>query len=109
MSETPEPPSCFGALARRRWDEIWASVDRERVRPEVHGDVVMVYCQAYVGFCEAQEWINAAGAQATDGSKALANLYAIRDRSAKTMLKLAPELGLSPDVGKVIWPAKTVT
>jgi P27 family predicted phage terminase small subunit len=92
-------------LAHRRWLEIWAVVDRDRVRPELHGDTVAIYCVAYAAWAEACHEIATAGVLTKSGDRA--NPYvAVRDRSAKLLLRLSPELGLSPGSGSIVWPTK---
>ena len=101
----PKPPKWIVGVALERWDQIWTVVDRERVRPEIHADSVAIYCQAYSSFCEANENINAIGLVNEIGNRIIANPYvAIRATAAKTMLELAPDLGLSAGSPRMSWP-----
>lgn len=85
---------------------MWAVVDRARVTPERHADSVLIYCQAYGSYYEANEKITATGPLKMSGDRIITDHFvAIRDTAAKTMLDLGPDLGLSPGTGRMSWPA----
>ena len=103
----PDAPAWLDQTARRRWDELWRAVDRERVRPEEHNDIAAIYCVAFASFVDALENINSTGTVVKSGEKTITNPYvAVRDRNAKLMLKLAWELGLAPGSGSISWPTR---
>lgn len=66
-----------------------------------------IYCEAYGSFCEASEKIATQGFLLKSGERVVPNPFvAVRDTAVRTMLDLAPELGLSPSVSHMTWPAK---
>jgi len=95
----PAAPEWLGERASAKWVKLWLLLDRECISPELHGDIVAMYCQAYADFREACDVVNAKGPIIKDDrERIVANPYVqVRDLAARQMAELGKTLGLRPD------------
>jgi P27 family predicted phage terminase small subunit len=93
-SSFPASGSSWESLARGGVDDTIRDF-----KPELHGDIVAMYCQAYSDFREACAYIGVKGAIVKDDSgKVFTNPYVpVRDAAVKQMVLIGSKLGLGPD------------
>ena len=105
VPQPPQPPQWLQGPALDKWNQLWRLLDPARVKPELHSDTVLLYCQAYRSLCETSEHINRFGFYVREGDRVVPNpRLAERDGATRTMIDLAKALGISPDIGRVTWP-----
>jgi P27 family predicted phage terminase small subunit len=95
----PPAPEWLRGFAAEKWAMIWPLLERSRINPEMHSDIVAMYCQAYSDFREACAYIGVKGAIVKDDSgKVFTNPYVpVRDAAVKQMVLIGSKLGLGPD------------
>jgi P27 family predicted phage terminase small subunit len=95
--------------AAERWNELWTILERTRVNPIVHRDIVAQYCVAYADWREALEKLERSKLVAEKrtvgvGDKAKTTVekvtvspyYSIAQAAAKEMDRLGKMIGLDP-------------
>src|SRR5262249_52391459 len=92
---TPKGPEWLKGRALEKWAAIWPVLDRTRVNPEMHSDIVAAYCQAYADFVRASEVLGSIDLYESRPSKALVDM---RDSAVRQMGELGKMIGLRPDV-----------
>ncbi len=91
----PQPPEWLSQRAVERWLTLWPQLDRSRIDPAIHMDIVCIYCEAYADYREACEGL------ATEAPKV------IRDGEGRTStspyLKLRNDaIGVLTEVGQTL-------
>jgi P27 family predicted phage terminase small subunit len=101
----PTAPEWLKGFALEKWQALWPVLDHEMIKPELHGDLVAMYCQAFSDFREACNYIGVKGVIVKDDEgRVLTNPYvAVRDAAVKQMTITGKALGLSPDSFQVSW------
>jgi P27 family predicted phage terminase small subunit len=101
----PTAPEWLRGFALEKWQALWPVLDHEMIKPELHSDLVAMYCQAFSDFREACNYIGVKGVIVKDDEgRVLTNPYvAVRDAAVKQMTITGKALGLSPDSFQVPW------
>jgi P27 family predicted phage terminase small subunit len=101
----PTAPEWLRGFALEKWQALWPVLDHEMIKPELHSDLVAMYCQAFSDFREACNYIGVKGVIVKDDEgRVLTNPYvAVRDAAVKQMTITGKALGLSPDSFQVSW------
>jgi P27 family predicted phage terminase small subunit len=101
----PEPPGWLQGEALLKWTELWSVLERTQIKPEMHSDMVAMYCQAYGDFLKAVLMLKDKGEHVVINGKAQPNPYVeVKDSAFKQMSELGKALGLEP--GKPLIPLR---
>jgi len=95
----PPAPSWLGERAAEKWRVVWPLLEHSRVNPQLHGDLVAMYCQAYADLRDSCDHIARSGSVVKDkNDRVVSNPFVeIRDTAMRQMIDIGKTLGLSPD------------